>query len=351
MRVLVTVDPYIPVPPLGYGGIERIVDFLVRGLNARGHEVTLVAHPDSRTPAAALVPYGRPPHVGWGPRAAELAQLGAAIWRRRDVDVIHSFGRLAALLPVLPLRHLPKVQSYQRDIPWRSVARAASLAGPSIAFTGCARCVYAAKPAAGAGRWATIPNGVEAAKYRPTTTVAADAPLVFLGRIEPIKGTHHAIAIARGARRRLVIAGNRQATGPHARYFDDAIAPHIDGDRVSYVGEVDDERKNALLGSAAALLMPIEWDEPFGIVMAEALACGVPVIAFNRGSVPDIVRTGVNGFACASVEDAIAAVGRIGTLDRGAIRADCLARFDAPVIVGQYERLYDELRHAVAQAA
>jgi glycosyltransferase involved in cell wall biosynthesis len=252
-------------------------------------------------------------------------------------------------VPVLPLRGLPKVQSYQREIPWRSVARAAMLAGPSIAFTGCARSVYVDRPAEGVGRWETIPNGVDAGKFRCTTSVASDAPLVFLGRLEPIKGAHHAIAIAHGSRRRLIIAGNRHACGPHARYFDEQIAPHIDGRTVTYIGEVDDRRKDELLGTAAALLMPIEWEEPFGIVMAEAMACGTPVIAFNRGSVPDIVRGGVNGFACASVDDAIAAVGRLGRLDRAAIRADCLARFDAPVIVGQYERLYDELQRAVTK--
>ena len=119
MRVLITADPYIPVPPLHYGGIERVIDVLVRELVRRGHDVTLVAHPDSRTPAR-LVPYGEPPHVGYRIRAKELVQVGSALWReRRDVDVVHSFGRLAALLPILPRRQLPKIQSYQRDgVPW-----------------------------------------------------------------------------------------------------------------------------------------------------------------------------------------------------------------------------------------
>lgn len=349
MRILVTVDPYIPVPPIGYGGIERIIDLVVRGLGARGHEVTLVAHPESRTPAASLVPYGVPPHQGAVPRMTELVQAGSAVWQRRGaVDVVHSFGRLAALLPVLPLRGLPKIQSYQRDIPWRSVARAVSLAGASIAFTGCTSGVYARRPSNGIGRWKTIPNGVDTTRYRSSASVPSDAPLVFLGRIEPIKGAHNAIAIARAAGRRLIIAGNVLTTGPHARYFDEQIAPHVDGRTVSYVGEVDDEAKNVLLGRAAALLMPIEWEEPFGIVMAEALACGTPVVAFRRGSVADVVRDGVNGFACTTVDEAAQAVGRAAALDRRAVRADCEARFDAAVIVGQYERLYQDMVREVA---
>ncbi len=341
MRILITADPYIPIPPRLYGGIERILDFLVRGLVHRGHSVTLVAHPDSRTPAE-LVTYGRPPHFGMIPRATELAQVASALWRRRHAfDVIHSFGRLAALLPILPLRRLPKVQSYQRDIPWTSIARAVRLAGSSIAFTGCASCVFVDRPSGtDTGRWLTIPNGVDVAGFTATTAVAPDAPLMFLGRLEPIKGPHHAIAIARLANRRLIIAGN--TVPEYATYFDQQIAPHVDGDRVTYVGTVDDVQKNMWLGQSAAFLMPIDWEEPFGIVMAEALACGTPVIAFKRGSVTDIVREGVNGFACTSVEDAAAAVGRLHTLDRGRVREDCEARFDASVIITQYEQLYDE---------
>ena len=344
MRIAITVDPIIPVPPTLYGGIERIVDLLVRGLVKRGHEITLFAHPGSST-AATLVPYGVPPHVGWRARLTELAQVGAGLWRRRRaIDLIHSFGRLRALLPVLPLRGLPKLQSYQRaEVPWDGVKMALRLAGTSIRFTACSRSVCAEHRRRGRslGRWDVVHNGVEMARYDFAPTVTADAPLVFLGRLEPIKGTHHAIAIARAAGRRLVIAGNRP---PEAGdYFASHIAPHLDGATVSYIGPVDDERKNTLLGSAAALLMPIEWEEPFGIVMAEALACGTPVIGFARGSVPEIVRDGINGYLCRTVDEAVTAVGALGVIDRARVRADCEARFGDEVIVDAYERLYLEL--------
>ena len=353
MRVLITADPYIPVPPLHYGGIERVIDVLVRELVRRGHDVTLVAHPDSRTPAR-LVPYGEPPHAGLRIRAKELVQVGSALWRgRRDVDVVHSFGRLAALLPILPRRQLPKIQSYQRDgVPWPGVARAVRLAGASLVFTGCSSSVYRHRPPdpAPGGEWRTVFNCVDIARYTARASVPADAPLVFLGRLDPVKGAHDAIAIARGAGRRLVIAGNRVADGPDRRYFDERIAPHIDGVRVQYAGPVDDGQKNRLLGEAAALLMPIGWEEPFGIVMAEAYACGTPVIAFARGSVPEVVRDGVNGFAVGSVDAAVAAVGALGRIDRAAVRADCEARFAGGVIADAYESLYHEVVERVSPA-
>jgi len=354
MRIAITADPYLPVPPIHYGGIERVIDLLARELSSRGHEVTLIAHPESRT-TARLVAYGRPPHTGWRARAGELADVAGALWRmRREIDLVHSFGRLAALPPVLPLRRLPKIQSYQRDgVPWKSVRRAVAIAGSSLVFTGCSTSVYRDKPDGPAlgGDWRTIFNGVDVARYACRTRVDADAPLMFLGRLDPIKGAHHAIEIARRTGRRLIVAGTRLTDGPDTGYFDAAIAPHLDGDRIRFIGPVDDAAKNEWLGRAAALLMPIDWEEPFGIVMAEAAACGTPVIAFARGSVPEVVRDGVNGFACRTLDEAAAAVGRLEALDRGAVRADCEARFSGRVIADQYERLYVELLARVGATA
>jgi glycosyltransferase involved in cell wall biosynthesis len=336
MRIAITVDPYIPVPPRLYGGIERVVDLAVRGLVARGHEVTLFAHPDSRA-GVPLVPYGVPPHTGAWNRVKELWQLGSALAaRRREFDVVFSWGRLAALLPILPDRRLPKIQRYCRNIvPWRGVRMAVRLAGDSISFAGASASVYDELPhyGEGGGRWHTLYDAIDVSKYTFVPDVPEDAPLVFLGRLERIKGPHAAIAIAKGSGRRLILAGNHATSGPEATYFQQEIAPHVDGDRITYVGPVDDEAKNRLLGSASALLFPIEWKEAFGIVMPEAMACGTPVIAFPCGSVPEVVIDGVNGFVCADAAAAIAAVGRISTLDRARVRADCDARFSDRVLV------------------
>jgi glycosyltransferase involved in cell wall biosynthesis len=341
LRVALTADPYIPVPPTHYGGIERVVHLLAEQLVARGHTVTLFAHPFSHVSGTALVPYGVEPHAGAVPRAREVAQLGGALWRRRrQFDLIHSFGRLAALLPVLACRSLPKIQSYQRSIPWRGVRRASRIAGSSLRFTACSASLFG-QIRAGDGRWRAIFNGVDLGRYRFAAQVPPDAPLVYLGRIERVKGVHLAIDIARRAARRLVIAGS-PVDQAGREYFTTEIAPAIDGDCVQHVGSVNDEQKDRLLRGAAALLFPIQWEEPFGIVMAEAMACGTPVIAWPRGSVREVVRPGVNGFICQSVEDAAAAVEGLGSLDRRRVRLDCEARFDARAIATQYEAMYAE---------
>lgn len=346
MRIALTVDPYIPVPPIHYGGIERIVDLLIRGLTERGHDITLFAHPGSTT-ACHLRPYGVPPHQGLKARMTELWQVGAALLHlRREVDIIHSFGRLAALTPVLPLHRLKKIQSYQRDhIPWSSVRMAATLAGNSIRFTACGTHMYQRflGREAGASHWFTVYNGVDLEKYTLSAGVPADAPLVFLGRLARVKGAHHAIRIARLAGRKLIIAGSQVESGPDATYFADVIAPAIDNERVMYVGAVDDAQKNQLLGATAALLMPVEWDEPFGIVMAEALACGTPVIGFKRGSLPEVVQDGANGFLCDHHHEAVQAVARLDQIDRRRVREDCEARFGAAAIVSAYEQLYIDM--------
>jgi glycosyltransferase involved in cell wall biosynthesis len=343
VRIILTADPYLPVPPRHYGGIERVVAALADALVARGHDVTLVAHPASRT-KATLVPYGVPPHLGRVARARELAQVGRFLWSERArADVIHSFGRLAALTPVLPAR-VAKVQSYQRAVPWAGVRRARRLAGDTLRFTGCSSALYRSVAPGERDRWRTVFNLVEATRFTPTTAVAPDAPLTFLGRLEPIKGAREAIEIARQAGRSLVLAGNRVASDEGRRYFEQAIAPCLDRRTIRYVGEVDDEQKNALLGRSAALLMPIQWDEPFGLVMAEALACGTPVIGFARGSVPEIVRHGETGFVCDGIDEAVLAAGRRAEIDRRRCRADAEARFGVDPVVDAYERVYEEAR-------
>jgi glycosyltransferase involved in cell wall biosynthesis len=337
MRIAITVDPYVPVPPRHYGGIERAVDLVVRGLATRGHDITLFAHEDSQV-ALQLIPYGVPPHTGLRRRSRELGQLSGKLWRtRRNFDIILSWGRLAALLPLLPLRNLPKIQRYCRDsVPWRSVRIASALAKHSLRFVGASNSVYHkhAAPAVGLGTWETIYDGVDTDRYHFVSAVPDEAPLIFVGRMEPYKGTHLAIAIAQKTGRKLLIA----ATMPNRKYFEDEIRPHVNH-QIQYLGPVDDTRKDQLLGQSAALLMPTLCNEAFGIVMIEAMACGTPVIALSNGSVREVVRDGVNGFSCENLQDAIAAVARLSCIDRETVRKDCEKRFAATVIVDAYEQL------------
>ena len=335
LRLMLTADPELPVPPRLYGGIERIIALLADGLAARGHDVTLVAHRDSAT-SGRLVPYTRTDSRATS-LFANATTIGAAALRHRP-HVIHSFGRLASLAAVWPLRR-PLVMSYQRVITPRSVVWGKRLGGRRLAFTACSdRMLEGVRHLV---PWRVIHNAVDTARYRFAPKVAADAPLVFLGRVEHIKGPHLAIEVARRTGRRLVIAGN--VPEEHRTFFDEQVRPHVDGDRIRYVGPVDDAAKSALLSTSSALLMPILWEEPFGIVMTESLACGTPVIGMARGALPEIVANGVTGAACRDTDGLVQAVVGIDRLDRSACRQSAEARFSQPVLVDAYEALYREL--------
>lgn len=339
MRILLTADPELPVPPLTYGGIERIVADLARGLRRRGHAVGLAAHPQSSAEVDRFYPWPGAASRGMRPtlRNGWTLRRAAADFRP---DVLHSFSRLMYLLPLLPSR-LPKIMSYQRQPSPRTTLWARRLSRGSLTFTGCSEHICRAGRAAG-GRWEAIPNFVDPERYTFRSEVPGDAPLVFLSRVEPIKGTHLAIAAARKAGRKLVIAGNHFDSGENGRYWSEQVVPHL-GPEVEYVGPVDDVRKNKLLGGAAAMLVPVQWEEPFGIVFAESLACGTPVISCPRGSLPEIVREGREGFLAETVEDLAAAVGRLGTIDRAACRERAEKAFSAGEVVRRYEELYESV--------
>jgi glycosyltransferase involved in cell wall biosynthesis len=253
-------------------------------------------------------------------------------------DVVHSFSRIAYLLPLLPLS-IPKLMTYQREVTPTSVALGHRLSRGTLHFSAISQ--WMMEDVKYLGNWHLVYNGVPMHVYDFVPAVADDAPLVFLGRIELTKGTHLAIEIAQRTGRRLVIAGN---IPPACQaYFDEQVQPHIDGERITYIGPVDDQQKNALLGSSAAFLMPILWEEPFGIVMAEALTCGTPVLGLRRGAVPEVVEHGVTGFVCDTVDELVAAVCQLENLDRRASRDRAERMFSDHVIVQAYLDVYRQL--------
>ncbi|MCY1523239.1 Spore coat protein SA [compost metagenome] len=255
-----------------------------------------------------------------------------------NYDIIHSFGRLLYLLPQLPLS-IPKIMSYQREPTLSQIKRASKIAKRNtLSFTGCS--AYISNQIAPYAPAYPIFNGVNLSVYDFKKEVDTDASLVFLGRIEPIKGTHIAIQVAKKTGKRLIIAGNIPAE--YQGYFDTEIKSELN-DRITYMGPVNDQQKNALLGSALAFLMPIQWNEPFGIVMAEAMACGTPVIGFNRGSVPEVVINDYNGYRCDTIEQMIDCVLKIENIDRKQVRKDAEERFSSKVIIDQYLNLYQKL--------
>ncbi len=341
MKILLTADPELPVPPQLYGGIERIVDLLVTGLQARGHTVGLVAHRDSTSPAKQLFPWPGLRSQQKLDALQNIAALYSAV-QQFQPDLVHSFSRVLYLLPLLTSR-VPKVMSYQRSPSVKSVSWAAKLARGSLSFTGCSDHICRQGRLAG-GVWHPIHNCVELEKYTFQPTVASsDAPLVFLSRVERIKGAHTAIAAARQSGRRLLIAGNHGTTAEEGRYWLEEIVPHL-GDGIEYVGCVNDTQKNALLGTAAAMIVPIEWEEPFGIVFAEALACGTPVISCPLGALPEIVRHGIDGYLVNNVESACSAIQNLPEIDRRNCRQRAEDCFSASVIVDKYDKLYHTLQ-------
>jgi len=323
------------VPPKLYGGTERVVSWLTEDLVSSGHDVTLFATGDSRT-SAKLVPVcpralrlSRPRP---DPAAAYAVLLEAVAERAADFDVIHCHMDwmhlpllrrlrtpfLTTLHGRLDLPDLPLTAQRFPDAPFVSISQSQRAPLPSLNWL------------------ATIHHGLP-----PDLLKLSERPegyLAFLGRIAPEKGPDVAIRVAHAAKLPLRIA----AKVPRAenRYFNETIKPLLDQNNVEFVGEVNDRQKQTFLGNAAALLFPIDWPEPFGLVMIEAMACGTPVIAWSRGSVPEVVEDGVTGFVVKSEAEAVVAIARSRGLDRRRIRERFDHRFTARRMAEEYVASY-----------
>jgi glycosyltransferase involved in cell wall biosynthesis len=340
MRILLTADPELPVPPPLYGGIERIIDWLARGLMALGHEVGLVGHRDSLVEGARLYAWPGASSRSALDTALNVVHLQRAV-RSFGPDLIHSFSRLVYLLPFARSR-TPRIMSFQRRPTARTVRWSSRIAGRNLVYTGCSHWI-AAEGRRHGGEWYPIHNGVEVHRYDFQPSVPLNAPLVFLSRMDRVKAPHLAIKIAKRAGRRLILAGNCAERGPDRDYFDRVVQPLVDGTDVRWIGPVNDAQKNELLGAAVALLVPIQWDEPFGIVFAEAMACGTPVLATPRGALPEIVRSGVDGFLSEDPDELATAAETAHDFDRTMCRRRVEERFSSKVIVQQYSDLYTQI--------
>jgi glycosyltransferase involved in cell wall biosynthesis len=336
-------DPGIPVPPNGYGGHERLVYMFAKQYKNLGHEIELIVSPGSEVDGCVVHTFGK---EGFPPKKIDASKAILEAWqflwtRRNKYDLIHNFGRLAYLLPILnsPVK---KLMTYGREISNRNIKYINRLPNKEILFTGCSEDLVSRGRIA--GNWSVVYNAIDFGKYTLQTAVGENAPLVFLSRLERIKGCHTAIKIAKVTGNKLIIAGNVSTLSEEMAYFRNEIEPLIDGAQISYVGQVNDEQKNNLLGKAKALLFPIEWNEPFGMVMTEAMACGTPVIGFNRGSVPEVIDNGVTGFVVDSEEEMIQAVDKTMKMDRNLCRSKAESRFDVKVIADHYLSLCQSIK-------
>ena len=334
------------VPPRLYGGTERVVAHLTDSLVELGHDVTLFASGDART-VARLVPM-REQAIRLDPSplksdvAAHLAMLHEVRERAGEFDVLHFhidlihfplFERLAertvtTLHGRLDLADLPNV--YRR---WPAF--------PLVSISNSQR-----HPLPFANWLATVHHGVPPRLY--TYSAAHRGYLAFVGRISPEKRPDRAIEIAQRVAAPVKLAAKVDAVD--AAYFREVVQPMLKGPFVEFLGEIGDSAKSDLLGGAAALIFPIDWPEPFGLVMIEAMACGTPVIAWDVGSVREIVDHGVTGFVVRSIGEAVAAVQRIDSLDRARIRATFERRFSVATMSKHYLGLYSRLSRLAPRA-
>ena len=340
MRILLLMDSFIPVPPLHYGGIERVMYDIACKYVEFGHQVTIVAGPGSQSPDR-LITYGEN-----GGSSIKIDYkvlynlrriLGKEIPRH---DVLHNFGRLAFLFPIA-FTNIRKVQTYMRYITPNNVKWLNRIGVRNLTYTAVSDAIVKTG-ISGGGQWKTIYNCAPIGQFNFVSHVADDAPLVFLGRLERCKGVHSAITVAELTGRKLIIAGNISDLPEEKEYFYKEIQPRIDGQLVEYIGVVNNEQKNKLLGSAAAMLLPVQWYEPFPVVLPEAYACGTPILAFPGGGVPEGIVEGITGFLSNSTEEMSKQVAQLNNLSRAACRKDAQEKYSDTVIAKKYIDLYHQ---------
>jgi len=341
LRIAMVAPPWYELPPRAYGGIEAMVSDLTTALVRRGHTVTLIGAGRADTPADYVATYPEAPSSRIGEPLPEVvhAAAAAATLASLDVDIVHDHSLAGPLTAAS--RTAPTLVTVHGAIDddlgefYRRLGGAVSLAAISGSQRGSASDL----------NWAgVVHNAVDAASF-PYRADKEDW-LLWLGRFSPDKGAHLAIDAARTAGRRILLAGKLTEPSEHD-YFSRFVRPRLGAD-AEYVGEADAARKRDLLSRARCLLFPIQWEEPFGLVMIEAMACGTPVVTLRRGAAPEVVVDGVTGFVRTSPDELPDAVERAGDLDPRACRAHVERHFDVSVMAEGYERLY---RQVIAGAA
>ena len=326
------------VPPSLYGGTERVVSWLTEELVALGHKVTLFASGDSKTNAELIPAWPKALRLSrrfQDPFAGYASLMEAVAQSADQFDLIHCHLDWIHL-PVLKRTGAPLVPTLHGRLDLPHVREAASKF-PNVAYVSISD--HQRIPVSNLNWQGTVHHGMPADTLRFSAAPSDD--LVFLGRITPEKGPDVAARWAKHAGRSLKIA----AKIPRAQssYSRECVSPHLDDETIRFVGEVDEGGKQELLGNAAALLFPIDWPEPFGLVMIEAMACGTPIIARPRGSVPEIIENGLSGFLVESDAEAVEAISRLGALDRRRIREEFERRFTVRRMTEDYISIYRRL--------
>jgi glycosyltransferase involved in cell wall biosynthesis len=335
MKIAQVAPLHESVPPPRYGGTERIVSYLTEALVRQGHDVTLFASADSTT-SARLVPCAPRALRQTGchdPLAAHFSMFERVAEAAPAFDVVHfhvdylhfpltrrlNIPHLTTLHGRLDYPETVALYETYREMPVVSISDAQRAPLPSLNWLG------------------TVHHGLPEDLYR--FSGSPGAYLAFLGRLSPEKGCDRAIEIARRSGMPLRVAG--KVDSADRIYVNDVLRPLLESGEVEFIGEIDDAGKSEFLGNARALLFPIDWPEPFGLVMIESFACGTPVVAWRHGSVPEVMEDGVTGYIVETLDEAVKAVERADTLDRGAIRKVFERRFTTPRMLAGYLTLYE----------
>ena len=335
MRIAIIATPWAPIPPALYGGIEQAVDAEARGLAAAGHDVMLFTTGDSTCPVPRrwLLEESEGERMGF--TVPELRHVMAAYEAVQDYDIIHDHTVLGPVysdrypdIPVVTTIHGP-FNSELIDVYGRLAERVSI-----IAISNAQR-----KPAPDIPVARVIHHGVDAANFPYGD--GSGGYVLFLGRMSPDKGAHRAVLAAEKAGVRLLLAGKSREPWERA-YFDQEIAPHL-GDEIQYVGEVPHDEKLRLLAGARATLFPIRWNEPFGLVMIESLACGTPVLAFAEGAAVEVVDDGRTGYVCQSETEMAEAIDTVDSIDRAECRAAVEGYFSQDRMIREHIELFEDL--------
>ncbi|HEY9906424.1 MAG TPA: glycosyltransferase family 4 protein [Thermosynechococcaceae cyanobacterium] len=336
MRIAQIAPLWERVPPPTYGGTELIVSLLTEELVQRGHEVTLFASGDSLTTAKLESVHPRALRLDPAVREYgiyEMLQMGEIYERANEFDIIHSHVGCSAL-PYTSLVKTPTVHTLHGIFtPDNEKMFIRARKQPFVSISQSQR-----EPRLDLNCVATVYNGIDTDAFDFYAQPSDPPYLVFLGRISPEKGTHHAIEIAQRTGACLKLAGKIDPVD--REYYETEIKQHIDGEQIQYLGEANHAQKNVLLGNAVATLFPITWREPFGLVMVESMVSGTPVIAMQLGSTSELITHGRTGFLCHSIDECIAALDRVPEIDRYACHEHVVKNFSAKRMADGYEAVY-----------
>ncbi|KAM3106386.1 glycosyltransferase family 4 protein [Phormidesmis sp. 146-33] len=339
MRIAQVAPLWERVPPPAYGGIELVVSLLTDELVRRGHEVTLFASGDSISLAKLESVHARALRLDPTVKEHqiyEMLQLSQVYQKAQDFDIIHSHMGC----PALPYAHFSKTPTVHTlhgvFTPDNEKMYSHASRQPYVSISDAQR-----EPRLELNCAATVYNGIDVDSYKFYAQPSEPPYLAFLGRLSPEKGPHVAIEIAKRTGWKLKMAGKIDVVDRD--FYEAELKPHIDGTQIEYLGEANHVQKNTLMGNAVATLFPITWREPFGLVMVESMASGTPVIGMRLGSAPEVIDHGKTGFLCDTVDDCIAALNQIETIERADCRQHVVDKFSVQKMTDGYEAVYRQI--------